>query len=334
MSNESSDRNDREIATSTFEDWLAQKAAETDSSQERVLEQLLDSYWTLKEITQVLDGRNRTPLFSDGDRPAEADRQGPTALTDGAVTEDEFDELRQHVESLQSELQTESQQRSALTEGVQSLAERVEDVEAASEDVDELADTVADVRSTFETEHAQLQARLDDEFENLQTILEYLVETSDELDVRLTETEIQYRAEIRELRAKRDQLRRLREAAREVGTHTADCEQCGDTVDFALLTSPECPNCGRVLTGVTEETNWFVLSTYTATTGGSPGGNRAKAANESDSEKPPDRDGEAESPQTTDDGVQTDTEPTVTESRVNQQTDSTSPNESDFEWLS
>ncbi|KAB1193246.1 hypothetical protein GJR96_07220 [Haloferax sp. MBLA0076] len=352
MSNESSDQSDREIATSTFEDWLTQKAAETDSSRERVLEQLLDSYWTLKEVTQVLDGRNRTPMFADdggGERPG-ANRHGQAAMTDGAVTEDEFDELVQRVESLQTELQTESRQRSTLAEEVQSIADRLDDVEAGYEDVDELTDTVDDVRSTLETEQSQLQARLDEEFENLRTILEYLVQTGDELDVRLTETQAQYQAEIRELRAERDQLRRLREAAREAGTHTADCEQCGGTVDFTLLTSPECPNCNRTLTGVAEETTWFFLSTYTATTGRSPGASPTETTGQSKTADEPASTAEQENTRTRDGGeepshtggeteadvdqTEADVDQTATESEATQAENTSSPNRNEFEWLS
>ncbi|KAB1187469.1 MULTISPECIES: hypothetical protein [Haloferax] len=349
MSNEPSDRSDREIATTTFEDWLDQKAAETNSSREYVLEQLLDSYWTLKEVTQVVNGRDSAAVGADIDESDDAHRE-TSPHAGAAVTEDEFGELVERVESLHKTLQTESERRSTLTEDVQSLAERLDEFEGEHASVDEVSDTVEDVRTSLEAEQERLQARLDEEFDNLRTILEYLVETGDSLDVRLTETQIQYRAELREIRAERAQLRRIRQDARDAGTYTADCERCGETIDFALLTEPNCPNCGRTLTGVESETKWLFLSRYTATTGTPSPANAPDSTSDSTEQREREDEtsetgdetdataddvsaaddendtGETEDETTTDDGK------TVTQTA--QASTASSPNKGEFEWQS
>ncbi|KAB1198158.1 MULTISPECIES: hypothetical protein [Haloferax] len=264
MSNESPERRDREVATSTFEEWVAQKASERDSSREHVLEQLLDSYWTLEQITQVLGEKKHTP--QTGEQGTNDHWDAGERHRGVTVTESERNEVLDTVEALQTELEAASRRRAELFESVQSLADRLEEVEATQGSVDELAETVEAVRSTLETEQDRLHDRMDDEFDHLQTILDYLVRGGDERDTRISDMQTQYRAEIRQLRAEHDKLRRIKEEARDLGTYIADCEQCGESLDFALLTTPNCPNCDRQLTGVNKETNWFVFTSYTATT--------------------------------------------------------------------
>lgn len=329
MSNESPERRDREIADSTFDGWVAQKAAERETSRERVLEQLLDSYWTLEQISQVMGGRGDSSSL--GDRSASTDRDDDRE-TNGTVTE--YTELLDSVESLQTELETASRRHAALAEEVRSLSERLDDVEATQDAVDGLAERVETVASSLEADQERLHARMDDEFDDLQTILEYLVETSERLDARVDETQQEYRAEIRELRTERDQLRRLREEAHDHGTHRADCEQCGATVDLTLLTTPECPNCMRHLTGVTAETNWWVLTSYTATTetratesrapesdDDSPDGGRTRSGTSGSADQPADDD---ESPAVTRGGDERGPPESET---------GTPPDESGFQWV-
>ncbi|WP_416840350.1 hypothetical protein [Haloferax sp. DFSO52] len=339
MSNEPSERRDREVATSTFEDWVAQKAAERDSSRERVLEQLLDSYWTMEQITQMVGGRDASVPFPV-ERPANTTRDADSEQTDGAVTEFTNSELRDSIETLQENLETASRHRAELVDEVQSLAGRLDEVEATQESVDELAETVREIQTSLESEQARLDDRIDDEFDNLQTILDYLVKTGDNLDAKITQTQIQFRAEIRELRAARDRLRHITEDARELGTYTAGCEQCGTAIDLALLTEPDCPNCERALTGVEAETNWLVLTSYTATTQ-----THATDSPPREGEREHSRETEAHSTEATTPETADGTEPTAeaaqstpSESQSEgddstETTPGTSPDETEFQWL-
>ncbi|MFC7202668.1 hypothetical protein ACFQJC_04020 [Haloferax namakaokahaiae] len=308
MSNEPSDRSERERNQQTFDDWLEQKAAETGSSREQVLEQLLGSYWTLKEITQLVDERGKPQLHTEGDEATATDARRDGTSIENAVTETEFAELLDDLEAVEAD---------------------VEAVEADVEEIRERSNDIDDVTSSLEAGQARLRSRLDDEFEHLQTILTYLVQTGDDRDARITETQTQFRAEIRELRAEREQLRRLRREAQRLGTHGADCEQCGEHIDLALLTGPDCPHCNRPLTGVKEETNWLVLSRYTVTTGSSTQSSGSSGTDAADDERPSShRDAGTSASDASNEGSRAETE------HPDESVESTSIDEGEFEWLS
>ncbi|POG55452.1 hypothetical protein AUR65_008530 [Haloferax marisrubri] len=259
---------------SSFEAWLDQRVRETGKSREQVFEELLASHWQLNEIAELV-GRDRR---TSNEIPSEAEGETPPPRDDTEankpVSDDELTEVLELIEGLQTKVETEAQRRARLEQSVQALTTRLDELEAALDEVEDLPDELDAVESTLRERHRTLDARFDDEFENLQTILEHLVETDDRVETKLKEIETQYGAEIREIRAEREQLRRVKQAAKEADTHEGDCEHCGETIDLTLLTSPECPNCQRPLHGVEKETKWLVLTDYTVTVASSDGGTR------------------------------------------------------------
>ncbi|WP_231608258.1 AAA family ATPase [Haloferax gibbonsii] len=260
---------------SSFEAWLDQRMSETGKSRDQLCQELLASHWQLNEITELL-GRDS---HASDERPSEAKSATRSPSRDDTepnkpVSDDELAEVLELIEGLQSEVDTEAQRRARLEQSVQTLTTRLDEVEDALDEVEDLPAELDAIESTFRERHQALDTRFDDEFDNLQTILEYLVETDDRVETKLKEIETQYGAEIREIRAEREQLRRVKQAAKEADTHEGDCEHCGETIDLALLTSPECPNCQRPLHGVEKETKWLVLTDYTVTVASSDGGTR------------------------------------------------------------
>lgn len=120
-----------------------------------------------------------------------------------------------------------------------------EAVDALGEEVTRLADDLADRRE----ELASLREDVDGGFENFESVLEYQVETTDDLldrVDRLARATLDARDLVQDVagsvrtRERADALKR--DAALE-GIAEADCEDCGRTVRAALLTAPECPYC-------------------------------------------------------------------------------------------
>lgn len=115
------------------------------------------------------------------------------------------------------------------------------------------------VRDALET----LEDTVERGFDNYETVLEDLVDDTDELADRST---LLARAVV-ELREQRDALaeRRRRQAAVEqlqlaanrLGIRTATCADCDSTVDLALLTAPECPHCASEFADVAERSSIF-----------------------------------------------------------------------------
>lgn len=105
-------------------------------------------------------------------------------------------------------------------------------------DVDRIEEAVEDVDD-----------RMSRGFSNYEEVLTYLVDVTDDLN-RKVETLARTVVELRELTgrleaadARRAGADRLRETAHSHGVTQAKCEDCGEPIHLALLTSPGCPHC-------------------------------------------------------------------------------------------
>lgn len=221
--------------------WLDEHVAESDVSQQEVLDAVAIAY----EAT------------ADGTEP-------PTERM--AALETELESLRDDVD----EKITDVRQR------VLQVKEMAADEDGGG-DGDEFDDRVAAVahtQSTIESELAAIEDRLDDletevddGFENYESILNDVVESTRRHNARLDTL-------ARVTRSNRDTLDRvageqserarmddLADAANRVGVRTARCESCGKSLDIALLSRPECPECGTTFADVTPATGFFGSAT-------------------------------------------------------------------------
>jgi hypothetical protein len=164
---------------------------------------------------------------TDGKAPADHDHPG---------LRDERDELRRVVD-----------------DGNDGNDEDDENVgEDIAEEVDRLRERVVENRE-----------RLDSGFENYEEVLDYLTETTDELDARL---DVLARA----LVSVRDQARafatanamravtaELARTANRHGIKRAKCGDCEMSVIIALLTEPSCPHCGATFEDIEPKQGFF-----------------------------------------------------------------------------
>ena len=117
-------------------------------------------------------------------------------------------------------------------------------------------------------ERAELESWIETEFDNVEDVLQHLLSTTDNLEYRLGSVIDSQREALEPLQAanaEREQLRTITNEAIEKGVDTADCDDCGETVDLRLLPDPYCPNCDQQFTGVTAS-SWWPFDTATLRT--------------------------------------------------------------------
>lgn len=238
------------------------------------------------------DDRRREPQ-SEQHRDSQTDRrqeQSDRSASQDGTDPDRLADLRDRVDKLESELNAEKERGQSLDGLTEVLASRLTELETSIEELesesaatheslsaadDDLAERLNDLEATLETRQDQLaseqkriRSRLHSEFNDLETILEYLVTQTDELDAQITDVEGRYDEELSQLKWERDAVRSLKQAAAAHDAHAAECETCGERVDLDLLAEPYCQGCNSLLTGITEKDKWLFFSDIVVTTDG------------------------------------------------------------------
>lgn len=233
--------------------WLEERAAERDVDLETHVRELLAAQHVL--------------AVGDGD-----DTPDPAAV----VTEDELEErVAERVATDVDGLRTDFR---GLLEDVRDRVVQVKRETDAKASVDHdheefagLDDRVGDLAEDVES-HAErldaLRSDVDDGFENYESVLDHLVETTDELSDRtdrlagaLGDARDDLRAVARSVR-ERDRAAALKREAALEGIDAADCEACDHEVRIALLTEPRCPACEATLRSVEPKHGLFGSATF------------------------------------------------------------------------
>jgi len=144
-----------------------------------------------------------------------------------------------------------------------SVADRADELAA---ELDDLAETVATVDELRESV-SELDETVEAGFDNYEDVLEYLTETTDDLEAKLTalaEVTVDLRDRTETLaarhaaRAAADELATL---ANRRGVRSADCGHCGQTVHVGLLAAPTCPHCASTFSDVEPKRGFFGSAT-------------------------------------------------------------------------
>lgn len=206
-------------------EWVEAQADRLDATPTEVLVRAVVAYRVLDEA-------------SDGDvETAGADVDERLAGVDERLTtlEDDFDEKLADVRERVIQVKREADANAPADHDHPELRERLT---RAVETAQEAADAVDDVED-----------RLDRGFDNYEEVLEYLAETTDELDDKL-DTLASAVVDARKAAATLEADQRTRAAVDELvreahrhGETAADCEDCGRTVRLGLLSRPTCPFC-------------------------------------------------------------------------------------------
>lgn len=282
MTDDFLDRDDAAIDASSFLDWLDEMARSEGKSREEILETLVSSYWTLDEMFRLMEGADpdsdlSIPLDS---ADADTDERDPADRIEDleSTLSDRIDDIDARFRHLREGDVERASQPSGdeLVESVEELRGRVEELErslAEGEDVsasferelEGLAEQLRTVRASLSSRQEALEDRIDDEFGHLRTILEHLIDATDDVDGRTARLEDRYDHELRLLQANIDRLIELKRTAARLGIGTAVCEYCDEKVDLALLPTPHCPQCDRTFLDVEPKQGWFGSPKLTVT---------------------------------------------------------------------
>lgn len=210
-------------------DWIDAMAAEEGVSRDELLDDLVWSYWTLKEVVAVVERHlARSGQSARGD---EAGRPGPP--------EDRHD-VHERLRALESALD------SLPDDVVAGEALRTVDAERSAFEAS-MTDRVAAIEGWVEAElgHAR-------------TLFEHVLDARTDADRRLDELAERLRL-LTERAVERDRADRLGAAARRQDIERATCEHCGTAVEVDGLTRPVCPGCGRSAVAVEPAGGWLRL---------------------------------------------------------------------------
>lgn len=266
------------VDADTLEEWLDTIADRHGLSHEQVLDQLISSHWTLNELSRVMEQTEGTGEFGTvpgpGPRrtagPGERGELEPTLseqignLQDAlerAAPESEASETRAELEEVRDELD-------GLRADLAALADRVGDLETTVEDGDDaptngefwtLVTEFASFKETVTDRQDALDARMDEAFANLETILAHLVDSTESVEAANESLREEWHDHRRAIRKRREQLVALKREANSRGVTEADCESCGTTVDLGLLEEPACPHCQTAFDDIEPASGWVGL---------------------------------------------------------------------------
>lgn len=182
------------------------------------------------------------------------------------ATDDDLEPVgRDELTALQGQFEAQHEEFTALLEDVRSRVVQVKretDGKASADHTHPDSLTEDDLES-IRAELATLEDTVESGFDNFETVLENLLDETDDLAERST---LLARAVI-DLRERRDAVadrerrragaEELQLAANRLGVRTASCTDCESSVDIALLTAPECPHCASQFTDVSEKSSIF-----------------------------------------------------------------------------
>jgi predicted Zn-ribbon and HTH transcriptional regulator len=246
-SEESDERRTSVSLPADLRDWLDAEARSRDVDRDRLLEGLVAAF---RDVARDDEGS--------------IDRLGgqePDEVPD--VVEERFDEQHEEfmdlVEDVRKRVIQVKRETDAKAPTDHDHEAIREDLETTANQCDELDEELVTLRGTVEA----LQEDLDAGFENYEDVLEYLADEIDRLDDRLETVarvlvEVRSEAQRQATRAtRRAEVEELKRAANQHGVRSAACEECGESVDVALLTRPECPHCASTFSTVTPKRGFF-----------------------------------------------------------------------------
>ncbi len=304
-----------------LERWVAETARQKGVSKQRLLDEILSSYWVLEELSEVVSDSTVTEKSASAEsrqpadsaphaQPAETHEppQPPTGSTVSGSdsTTVEFSELKSELQEIRSavaELSTpdadpgepdeppetefsflEDQLEDFSSAVVDHHSETASTVEELSERLDTLDSRLAELESELtdgmpisalreavsenRSVSAELETRIESEFDSIEQVLQHLLDTTDNIEHRLGAVSDSRREALRPFQqrnAMADALADLKQEAIRHGVKTCKCDSCGQSIDLGLLERPECPSCERRATGISKG-SWLPFSKPTLKT--------------------------------------------------------------------
>ena len=230
-------------------EWVDERAAELELDRAAVLSRALTAYRHLVEGGDDIAAASEDAsagLDEVEDRLDEVD-----ARVDDVETE--FDDKIQDVRERVVQVKREADEKAHADHSHPDIAESAQQAErAAAEAVDRVETVESDLAGGFE---------------NFEDVLSYLTDETEDLDDKvdtLAGAVVDLRRRVAELEGESSVERAvadLRQEANRNGVRTAACEDCGSTVDVALLDEPACPDCQATFERVEPSRGFFGSAT-------------------------------------------------------------------------
>jgi chromosome segregation ATPase len=248
-----------------LEAWLSHRTSETGRDAEEELARAVATYRLLDDHDERLtengagDGAGPASLDTRLDRVDGRLGELSTQLErHESATESHVTDLRERVIQV---LQT-AQSKADADHAHESLDTRLSDAETAVADLETTLDSLS-------TDLTHLDQQVEGGFENFEVILEGLADSVDDAERKLDTLAgaiVDLRRQTAALEAadaQRTAAEALQAEANREGVGAADCEQCGGSVDVALLGGPRCPHCEAVFTGLDPGRRFFGRASLT-----------------------------------------------------------------------
>lgn len=159
---------------------------------------------------------------------------------------EEFWEKIEDVRDRVIQVKQETDRKAAADHSHPDLAERLSDV---SEEIDDLETTVESLRTDLEEDVEEDRERLDDVEASVDDVHERL---------RTVAYVVKELRDSSQLRDKREtSVEEIKQRAAQLDIDRAACEVCGNGVEIALLTDPECPHCEATVNDVEPADGFF-----------------------------------------------------------------------------
>jgi len=294
-----------------LEQWVTETAQQKGVSKQRLLDEILSSYWVLEELSEVVSASPDTdestgpetqqPADLTGPHEPRSQSAGPTASEDGSSAvgfsdlKSELQEIRSAVDELSTPESDPNEAEETPEPEVSFLEDQLEDFSSAVVDhqteteatVEELADhldtvderlaaleselddgmAVSEIREAVietKTAHSELEERIESEFDSIEQVLQHLLDTTDNIEYRLSAVSDSRREALRPFQqrnAMQDALADLKQEAIRHGVKSCECDHCEQSIDLGLLERPECPSCERRATGISKG-GWLPFSKH------------------------------------------------------------------------
>lgn len=256
-----------------LDEWLEERAAQVDQPREAIVRQLLASYRTTVELEDAdsvaslfdIDSAVEATVADQLDAAVAASVEDAVENRLDATVQDRLPDITDAVEGRLDDrfegLEDDFQRKlTDVRERVVQLKreldgkapadhEAFDAVEELEAELTALNRELVEVRDDVEADMADQSVRLD-EFES----------RFDEFEQRLGDTEDKLKrvawvvSDLRDDSGGRDAhqkaVDRVKRAAAQEGITTASCQSCGESVDIALLTDPQCPHCSATVSDV------------------------------------------------------------------------------------
>ncbi|WP_302081397.1 hypothetical protein [Salinibaculum rarum] len=233
-----------------LDSWLTERAQALGVDREAVLVQLLASYQAADELDDeevpVTDASAVDQLVADrlADTADAIQQDVDTVKQDVDAVEQRHEEDIEDVRSRVVQLKRELDSKAGADHSHEELA-RLDDLQ---EELTEMQSAVDDVEAELDsrlTDHDETIATIDDRLETLEDRLQTVAwVVSDLRDAHESQGSI-------------EAVDRIKRAAAKADIDRAKCESCGNGVEIALLTDPECPHCQATVTNVEAANSWF-----------------------------------------------------------------------------